>query len=70
MITPEKCRAARALLNWTQNDLAQAASLGVSTIKLYESGDNNATRESTLKLISTAFFNKGIHFLDNGVVLN
>ena len=30
-MTPEQCRAARAWLNWPQDGLAKAASVGVST---------------------------------------
>ncbi len=38
MITPAQCRAARALLDWSQLDLAQAAHLGLSTIRDFEKG--------------------------------
>ena len=36
MITPAQCRAARALLDWSQQDLAKAAHLGLSTIRDFE----------------------------------
>lgn len=38
MLTPEQCRAARALLNWSQSDLAAAAKIGMSTISNFEAG--------------------------------
>ncbi|WP_428037199.1 helix-turn-helix domain-containing protein [Bosea thiooxidans] len=38
MITPAQCRAARALLDWRQEDLAKAAHLGLSTIRDFEKG--------------------------------
>ncbi len=38
MITPVQCRAARALLDWSQQDLAKAAHLGLSTIRDFEKG--------------------------------
>lgn len=38
MITPAQCRAARALLDWSQQDLAKAAHLGLSTIRDFEKG--------------------------------
>jgi hypothetical protein len=37
-ITPEQCRAARAWLNWTQAELAQRASVGLSSVKDFEKG--------------------------------
>jgi transcriptional regulator with XRE-family HTH domain len=70
MISPEKCKAARALLGWSQDNLAQAAHLGLSTIKLYEAGNHLSTRESSITLIITAFERAGISFLDNGVILD
>ncbi|MBB06340.1 MAG: hypothetical protein CML03_12655 [Pseudooceanicola sp.] len=35
-MTPAQCRAARALLNWTQPKLAEKAGFGLSTIVDYE----------------------------------
>jgi transcriptional regulator with XRE-family HTH domain len=35
-MTPRQCRAARALLGWTQADLAELAGLGLSTIEDFE----------------------------------
>jgi transcriptional regulator with XRE-family HTH domain len=35
-MTPSQCRAARALLDWSQTALAEAASLGLSTVVDYE----------------------------------
>ncbi|WP_461384425.1 helix-turn-helix domain-containing protein [Devosia indica] len=37
-MTPAQCRAARALLNWTQDQLATAASSGNSTVRNFEAG--------------------------------
>ena len=37
-MTPEQCRAARAWLSWSQDDLAKAAKVGLSTVKDFESG--------------------------------
>ena len=36
---PAHCRSARALLGWTQAELATAASVGRMTVKRFESGD-------------------------------
>ena len=38
MITPEQCRAARAWLSWSQGELAERASVGLSTVKSFEGG--------------------------------
>jgi len=38
MITPAQSRAARALLDWSQAELAEAAHLGMSTIRDFEKG--------------------------------
>jgi DNA-binding transcriptional regulator YiaG len=35
---PEQCRAARAWLAWSQDDLAKAAGVGLSTVKDFEGG--------------------------------
>ncbi len=35
-MTPSQCRAARALLDWSQTALAEAASLGLSTVVDFE----------------------------------
>jgi predicted transcriptional regulator len=37
-MTPEQCRAARAWLDITQDELAKDAGVGLSTVKDFESG--------------------------------
>lgn len=37
-MTSEQCRAARAWLAWSQDDLAKAAGVGLSTVKDFEGG--------------------------------
>lgn len=37
-ITPAQSRAARALLNWSQPELAKASGTGLSTIRDFETG--------------------------------
>jgi transcriptional regulator with XRE-family HTH domain len=36
MLTPEQCRAARAWLTWSQEDLAQRAKVALSTVRDFE----------------------------------
>lgn len=38
MLTPEQSRAARGWLDWSQQDLATRASVGLSTVKDFEAG--------------------------------
>lgn len=37
-MTPEQVRAARGWLGWSQQDLAQKAEIGLSTLKDFENG--------------------------------
>jgi transcriptional regulator with XRE-family HTH domain len=61
-ILSQQSRAARGLLDWTQADLANAATLGLATIKNFESG----RRETTLanqNAIRRALEDAGIEFI-------
>ena len=61
--TPNQSKAARALLSWSQTDLADAAGLGLSTIKDYESG-RRKPHARNLSKIDEAFSSEGIEFLN------
>ena len=37
-LTPEQSRAARALLDWSQEEMAKASHLGLSTVRDFEKG--------------------------------
>ncbi len=63
IFTPDQSKAARALLSWSQTDLADAAGLGLSTIKDYESG-RRKPHTRNLSKIDDAFTSKGIEFLN------
>jgi predicted transcriptional regulator len=63
MITPEQCRAARGLLDWGQQDLADKAAVGIVTVRLFE-GRAHAPRRSTLNVIRRAFEAAGVDFID------
>jgi transcriptional regulator with XRE-family HTH domain len=38
LLSPEQCRAARGLLDWTQEELAERADVSRSTIRDFENG--------------------------------
>ena len=63
MITAEQIRAARALLGWTAQVLADASGVGVATIRRYElhNGVPNGTVERLIKL-QAALEQGGIEF--------
>lgn len=65
MLTPEQCRAARALLDWTQNDLAERASISAVSIRAFERGGE--MRDSNQKLLRLTLEASGVHFIaENG----
>lgn len=67
MITKEQCRAARGLLNWTQQDLADHAGMSKTAINNFERGTNTIRSES-LTAIRLAFERLEIEFIgDYGV---
>ena len=64
MITPSQCRAARGLLDWTRQELADAARIGVATIRLFE-GDAAESRHAPLVQCSNGAFElAGVEFID------
>jgi transcriptional regulator with XRE-family HTH domain len=63
MITPSQCRAARGLLGWTQQELADNARIGVATVRLFEGGSAES-RQATLTVVRQAFELAGVEFID------
>jgi transcriptional regulator with XRE-family HTH domain len=63
MITPAQSRAARGLLDWTQDELATAAGVGLSTVRDFESGRREPIRNN-LAAMHRAFEAAGIEFLN------
>ena len=63
MITPEQCRAARGLLDWSQAHLAETAQVGIVTIRQLEAGVH-APRRATLEVIRRALKSAGVEFID------
>jgi transcriptional regulator with XRE-family HTH domain len=52
-ICPAQCRAARGLLDWSQEDLAKAAGLSRSTVRDFEAGRHELQRASAAQLVQT-----------------
>jgi transcriptional regulator with XRE-family HTH domain len=65
MLEPAQIRAARALLDWRQEDLANASGVGTATIQRVEKSEQPKTGYvSTLMRIQTAFEKAGILFIN------
>ena len=66
IITPEQCKAARAMLGWPREKLAAAAGVAIRTLVDFERGARQPY-ERTLKDIKHALEDSGILFIiDNG----
>ena len=64
-LSPNQCKAARALLGWTQEDLHQKSKLAKKTIAAFETGDRNP-HPSTLAVLRTTLEAAGVVFIDGG----
>lgn len=63
-LTPAQCRAARALLGWSQPDLARRCGMHVQTISAFENETGTPTRR-TLGKITDTLEHGGVEFLPN-----
>ena len=63
MVSPAQCRAARALLDWNQQELARRARVGIVTVHQLESGLSQP-RPATIEVICRAFEAAGVEFID------
>lgn len=64
-LSPAQCRAARGLLDWTQERLAEAAGVSRSTVRDFECGRHELHR-STAEQIVGAFGLAGAVLLPEG----
>jgi DNA-binding XRE family transcriptional regulator len=63
-LTGAQVRAARAILNWTVKDLAEAAGVSVSTIRRLEENDGpSKLRSDILKTVQIALVQAGVEFV-------
>jgi transcriptional regulator with XRE-family HTH domain len=58
-MSPEQCRAARGWLDWTQQELARRAGVGLSTVRDFEKGERTPI-PNNLAAIRRAVENEGI----------
>jgi transcriptional regulator with XRE-family HTH domain len=65
IIVPAQVRAARALLNWSQEELSRAANVSLTTVRDFE-GERRTTDTSAMREIRRAFDNEGVAFVSGG----
>jgi transcriptional regulator with XRE-family HTH domain len=65
LLTPSQCRAARALIDWSQQQLADASHVGSATIRNFES-DRSSPQHSTLAALQRALEDAGVEFTNGG----
>lgn len=72
MANGNQIRAARALLNWSQSRLADAAGLHVNSVKYWERNTAYKSRreERGLKAIRETLEGQGVAFVSGGAVLD
>jgi transcriptional regulator with XRE-family HTH domain len=63
MMTPAQLRAARALLDWSRERLAEESDTYVNTVRNFENGGSDPKR-STLIAWRTALAKAGVEFTD------
>src|SRR5277367_6221725 len=66
--TPSQSRAARALLAWSQQDLAKKAGVAASTIADFERGQRTPVPNNA-EAIRSALTGAGITFLPGGAIM-
>lgn len=65
IISPEQCRAARGMLDWSVDDLVSASGVSVMAIHSFENGKSRNPQSSTMNALIAAFTEHGVRFLDN-----
>ncbi len=63
MISPNQCRAARGLLDWSQHQLARESGVGIVTVRQLEGGVHEP-RRATLQVVRHALEAAGVEFID------
>ena len=63
MLTPEQLRAARALIDWSRDDLAKKSGVSANTVKGFERGGSDP-KLSTLNKWRRALESAGVVFIE------
>lgn len=61
-MTPSQCRAARALIDWSQQALSEASGVGIVTVRQFEAGAGTP-RNATLEMLMNTLETAGVEFL-------
>ena len=62
LLSPSQCRAARALISWSQDDLANASGVAKATIAYFETGKRRPY-EKTLEDLRRVLEKHGVVFI-------
>ena len=63
MVSSSQCRAARGLLDWSQQELADKAKVGIVTIRQLEAGSHQP-RRATLDVVRRCLEEAGVEFIE------
>jgi ribosome-binding protein aMBF1 (putative translation factor) len=65
MLIAQQIRAARALIGWSQNDLATAANVGIATVRRIELQDGFIhANANSIRKMETALKTSGVEFIE------
>ncbi|MEL6481579.1 MAG: helix-turn-helix transcriptional regulator [Pseudomonadota bacterium] len=69
MIVRQQISAARALLGWSRQDLANRSGVSLRTLARFEGGEGDITTTKLARL-EDALLSEGVDFIDGGVTVD